>query len=69
MKLFKKKNKSENILNEDLNKLSDSRYKKLENGDFFKFLTLKQSRSFFFMEIMDKLFYLLAVIPVIIFIL
>ena len=67
MKLFKKKNKSENILNEDLNKLSDSRYKKLENGDFLKFLTLKQSRSFFFMEIMDKLFYLLAVIPVIIF--
>lgn len=40
MKLFKKKNKSENILNEGLNKPSDSRYKKLENGDFFKFLTL-----------------------------
>ena len=71
MKLFKKKNKSENILNEGLNKPFHSCYKKSERLEnrIFKFSILKYSRSFFFMEIADKLFYILAIIPIIIFIL
>lgn len=75
MKLFKKKNKSEIVSKEGFDKPSYSRNEESEsseNGYFLKnikFFGLKQPRSFFFMEIIDKLFYIIAVIPVIIFIL
>lgn len=75
MKLFKKKNKSEIVSKEGFDKPSYFRNEEpesSENGYFLKnikFFGLRQPRSFFFMEIIDKLFYIIAVIPVIIFIL